>query len=220
MQFDVEIKKHTGMRILVSVCSTRDWKPHFGIRFANMIVQTTRRGNEISLVDLDLRGGASQSNLSAARQAHIDHAMQAGYTHIAMFDDDMMFPGDTILRLAKHGLPFVFANVAQKVPNKVNGVCLDLENVQRIDSTGRTGVEQVAYGTLACTLIEVEQFRHIPRPHFAVEWDAANNRYQGEDHYFFQKLGRAGRTFWMDNDLSQEVYHVGDYPYGFTQMKF
>lgn len=208
------------MKLLIAVASSRDVKPHFAMSLAYCHNTTFANGHLIGLTALHLYGGAAQSNLSRARQKILNMAINGNYTHVAMFDDDQQFPPDTVLRLAKHRKGFVFPNIAQKTPSGVNGVCLTPKPETRIDSTGKTGLERVAYGTLACTLIEIEAIRHVPAPHFEVLWDESLKDYQGEDHYFFRKLGQHGVEFYCDHDLSQSVKHIGDYPYGFGEASF
>lgn len=200
--------------IVISVNCARDTKPQFTARLWHMGMWTFKHMSNLGTIDLHL--GANQSSLPASRQSHIDHALKSGYTHAFLCDDDQEFPKDTIIRLLSHQKPIVCANICQKTPYRISGVCLD-DDGKRIDSTGRKGLEQISYGTLGCTLLDLSYVRNIPRPHFEVKWLESASRYMGEDHYFFQKLGLAGVEFWLDHDLSQEVYHIGDFPYGFTK---
>lgn len=205
------------VNVIISVNCARDTKPQFTARLWHMGMWTFKHSQEINLGTIDLHLGAHQSSLPASRQAHLDHALKSGYTHAFLCDDDQEFPPDTILRLLAHKKSIVFANICQKTPHKISGVCLD-DDGKRIDSSGRTGLEQVSYGTLGCTLIDLAYIRDIPRPHFEVQWIPQANRYIGEDHYFFRKLGLEGVEFWLDHDISQQVYHIGDFPYGFTKQ--
>lgn len=203
------------MKILVAVSSVRDWKPQFGISFAYMIATSHRRGNELDIRKIDLWGATNQSCISRAREEIFKFAFQKDYTHLATFDDDMEIPADTIMRLAAPKEAVVFANVCQKIPDKVSGVCLN-DDGDRIDSTVRCGLERVLYGTLACTLIDLRAIRHLYKPPmFEVLWDEGIKNYIGEDHAFFKKLGQQGVDFYCDHSLSHQVKHIGDFPYGF-----
>ena len=198
--------------------SARDWKAAFGVRFAMAVATTISLGHEIGLEDVDIMGGINRSNVAQARQDVISYVQQTRkHTHIMLFDDDMVFPPDVVIKLAKHKKKFIFPNVAQKDPTKVKGVCLDGAG-ERIDSTGRSGLEQVSWGTLACTLIDVNCFIDVHPPHFAIEWNADRGFYIAEDHYFM-KLMKKYTELWCDHDLSQDVKHIGDYPFGFELNK-
>ena len=203
------------MRVVCGITSCRDWKPQFGLSFAFMYGHTLQRGHEIGIEKLDIYAGAQQSCFSSGRQNIVNHALAKDYTHIAFFDDDMQFPPDTILRLAKHQKYFVCANATQKTV-EVRGVCLDDKN-QRIDSTRKSGLELVLYGSLGVALVDVRAIAIEPPPHFMVLYNQPNKTYVDADHYFFNKLGKLGVEFWCDHDLSKEVRHVGDYAYGFPQ---
>ena len=158
------------MRILVGVCSGRDWKPQFGVHFALAICTARHQGHEIGLESIDIKAGVAQSNIAQARQDIVKYALDNGHTHIMMFDDDMTFPPDVILQLAKHKKQVVFPNVCRKLPNQVSGVVLD-DNLERLNSTGLSGLQKVPYGTLACTLIEVSALKDLQEPHFEVLWN-------------------------------------------------
>jgi hypothetical protein len=203
------------VNLFIGVTSCRDWKPYFGSAFTEVICYTFSHALGQRLNNISVGPAVNQSNLSAGRQLILDQAINGDYTHLFVADDDMAFPPDTIEQLLKHDKDIAFPNVRQK-REEINGVCLDMD-LKRIDSTKRTGLERVSYGTLACTLIKLEKVRKIPRPHFEVRWREEAQNYMGEDHYFFQKLGLAGCEFWCDHDLTQSVAHVGDFHYKFPK---
>jgi hypothetical protein len=195
-------------------------KPQTCSDLTNLVGWLIHTGKDINLTQLDIRGGVAESLLSSARQRKLDLAIKGDYTHIAMFDDDMTFPKDTVHQLLKHEKDFVCANVCQKTPEKISGVCLDLKDGKRINSDGAYGLEEVSYGTLACTLIRLDAIRHVQKPHFEVLWSPELNNneggYQGEDHYFMRKIREYGVKLYCDHDLTKQVAHVGDYPYKFN----
>jgi hypothetical protein len=227
MEFDTVLKigekvkdEHPqDVRLAIVVCSSRDIKPQTNISLVNITGYLIHKGFEIGLTQLDVMGGVAESLISAARQRKLDFAFAGNYTHLFLADDDMEFPYDTVHRLMRRDKDVVFANVAQKTPGKLSGVCLDVENQKRINSAGKTGLEEVSFGTLACTLIKLDAIRNIPKPHFEVLWNPELNfgqgGYVGEDHYFFRKMKAAGLKFWCDHDLTKAVTHVGDFPYKF-----
>lgn len=206
------------VRLFIAVSSCRDWKPHFASAFTELICYTSRNGLNGRLTEITIGPAVNQSNLSASRQKLLDQAIDGGFSHIVMLDDDMMFPADMIEKFLAHDKDLVCANVCQKVPDKINGVCLDFKG-QRINSTHKSGLEKIGFGTLAVTLLKLDVLKNIPRPHFEVIWRPEMKDYQGEDHYFFHKLGKAGVEFWCDHDVTQEVKHIGDYPYQFPQKQ-
>lgn len=205
------------IRLIVATCSSRDVKAQTASSLVNLTGWLIHTGDKIGLTQLDAVGGVAESLLSAARQRKLNYALEGNFTHIAMFDDDMTFPKDIIHRFLSHDKDFVCTNVCQKKPNKTIGVCLDLHTGERI-SVPRSGLEEVAYGTLSCALIKLDAIRHIAAPHFEVIWQPLLNNgkggYQGEDHYFMKKLRENGIKLYCDHDVAREVKHVGDFPYG------
>jgi hypothetical protein len=226
MKFDyilepLDKKKPEGVSLFFAICSSRDIKPQCNSSLFNIAANTVARGHEFGLRRIDAVGGVAESLLSMARQRKLDIAMLGDYTHLVCFDDDMQFPSDTVVRLLSHNVDFVCANAAQKNPTKRNGVCLDHEG-RRIDSSGKTGLEEIGWGSLAVSVLRLDAIRSISKPHFEVLWEPTLNNgkggYQGEDHYFMKKMKAAGIRLYCDHDLSQEVFHVGDFPYGFGAL--
>lgn len=225
MQFDhileplADKEKQEGISLFFAICSSRDIKPQTNSSLFNIAAHVVATGPSFGLRRMDAVGGVAESLLSSARQRKLDVAMLGDYTHMVCFDDDMQFPYDTVNRLLSHNVDFVCANAAQKNPNQTKGVCLDHDG-KRIDSTGKMGLEEIGWGSLAVALIRLDAIRHIAKPHFEVLWEPTLNNgaggYQGEDHYFMKKLREAGLKLYCDHDLSKQVKHIGDFPYGFS----
>ena len=220
VNFDHQKDVSKDIRLALAMCSSRDVKPQTNIAFANMIAYLIHTGSKIGLVQLGIVGGVSESLLSAARQRKLDFAIEGGYTHLAMIDDDMTFPPDTINRLLAHDRDFVCANACQKNPRQVNGVCL--KDGERLDSSGKTGLDEVDYGSLAVSPLRLNNVVDVAKPHFEVIWSPVlkngEGDYVGEDHYFFMKMKQLkDMKFYCDHDLTQDVTHVGDYFYSFPK---
>jgi hypothetical protein len=204
------------IKLLIAATSCRDWKPQFGVSFTQMICQTFSGPLGKRLADLSVAPAVSQSLLPASRQRLLNRGFDGGFNKLMLVDDDMAFPANTAERLLAHNVDMVCANVCQKTPDAINGVCLDNDG-NRINSAGKSGLERVLYGTLALAMIDLDAIRSIPAPHFEVLWSPTIKEYVGEDHYFFKKLGYAGVKFHCDHDLTREVQHIGDYPYCFEK---
>ena len=204
------------INLMVAITSCRDWKAQFGSSLVGLICNTYAGGLGGRLNQLTVAPAINQSNVAAGRQGLFDKAIHSDTTHLVTLDDDMMFDPDVIEKLIKHDLDFVCANACQKVPDKINGVCLDL-NGQRIDSSGKQGIEQVSYGSLAVAAMKMDWIRKMSRPHFEILWNTEVNDgkggYLGEDHYFFAKGFEQGMLYYCDHDV--KVKHIGDYPYAF-----
>lgn len=160
---------------------------------------------------------AESSMLSQSRQELVRKALQNGATHIMFIDSDMFFPPWTLQKLLEAKRSFVAANCTTRV-EPVLATAHDFKN-ERIDSNGKSGLQQVQQVGLAISLIRKEVFDKIPPPHFLMDWIPDRKAYCGEDIYFTQLLQAHGFSTWIDHDLSLEIEHVGSRRYGFNDIK-
>lgn len=124
-------------------------------------------------------------------------------SHVLLLDSDMRFPPDTIDRLLDHKKDIVGVNYLQRQANLTTA-----ENKQGpIDSTDKTGLEEVDKIGLGVTLIDVDVFKILMQPWFATPWDG--EKYTGEDVFFCKKAQDTGYNIYIDHDLSNEVKHIG-----------
>jgi hypothetical protein len=207
------------VRLFVSVPSCREWKPAFGSSFVGLNVQLVTKGVKgHTLTNLYPEIAAQASCLSQARQSSLTKAINGGFTHWLSLDDDMQFPQTIVDDLIAHHKPIVTANYRRKNADVVSGVCMGLDG-QIIDSTGKTGLEQIGWMGGGMFLANIESIQHIPAPHFEVSWCEERQDYYDQDNYFSAKLRQHGIELWCDHDLSQKIAHVGDYHFKFPGVK-
>lgn len=156
----------------------------------------------------------SDSILLRGRHALVELALQAGASHILWIDSDMVFPEDTLHRLAVMRKPVAAANCLRRM-DPYTWTAVD-ENGKEIISSGRSGVQKVCKVGFGVTLMDLEIFRRSDPPFFQFEWitdDPVTKRghYRGEDFYLFEKLRKEQDIYpFIDHDLSQEVGHIGE----------
>jgi len=123
---------------------------------------------------------------------------ELGLTHLMVIDQDMEFPQDTIIRLARHGLPLVAGLYFQRridrpIPLLFNfdgdGVCVPAgwtpgELLER-DATGA-----------GCVLIAAEVLEAMGPP-----WWKCENDLVGEDIHFFRRAKAAGFQLVIDTSV-------------------
>ena len=168
-----------------------------------------------------VKGAASQrisllsiqaSMLSTSREMAVRKALTGGYTHLMFVDSDMIIPVDTAKRFLERRKPFIAANcTTRKFPVEQVGHTMEGE---RLDSRGRTGLEEVQHVGLAVSMVDVEVLKRLRPPLFLMDWIPQLATYCGEDVYFCQKLLEVGETIYIDHDVSQKVLHIGKYNYG------
>lgn len=137
------------------------------------------------------------------------------FTHILWLDTDMRFPKDTLLRLLKHDVPVVCAAYTERKPPFKPTAFVNIQDFsERAWSTPETtGLRQIAAAGFGCVLTEIEVFKKMPKPWFNVGWYAKTETYIGEDIYFFLQLNGLGIPLWLDQDLTKEVAHTGDFEF-------
>jgi hypothetical protein len=131
------------------------------------------------------------------------------------FDSDLRFPKETLIRLLAHDVPVVFGGYTERKPPFKPAVFVDPKDfTKRAWSTPEsTGLLQVIAGGFGCVLTEAPVFQKMPKPWFHIGWNKHIEDYLGEDIYFFLQLNGLGIPAWLDQDLTKEIAHIGDFEY-------
>lgn len=203
--------------IFVAVPSSRDWKTEFGssmICLSSHLSFKVQRG-EIDGFNIRCRGS---SLLPAGRQSLLDEALASDSTHILWIDDDTKFPSEVVDCFLSRNVDYIAANMLRKTIE----FCPTAQDVDGnlIDSTYKTGIEEVSWVGLGLCMINLDSIRKIPSPHFEVVWLKEKNKYLGEDMYLCEKLRQAGIKMYVDHDVSKAVGHIGDYTYQFQTLEY
>lgn len=128
-----------------------------------------------------------------------------GATHVLWLDADMTFPPDIALRLLARDVDVVAANYVTRVPPSRPTAKRDGRHICSLDATGLEAVDHVGMGAF---LMKTSVARDIPSPRF---WYSTPT--ETEDVYFCNLLRNAGRTIYIDHDVSKDVGHVGTHTY-------
>lgn len=215
------------VRLYISIPSNRGWKSGFGASFGCLThyLTTGTKAPGYNLTHYIFRSLYNTSCISKARDHFVDEMLNGldvtdpltgevtrkPFTHWLSLDDDMTFPMDIVDRLLAHGKDVVSCNARHKM-DEIKGSCQGMDG-QSIDSTGKTGIEELKTMGGAIFLAKIDAFRHLPKPRFEVLWSPSHQDYVGEDVYFSTLLKVNGVQLWCDHDTSQLVGHIGDYEY-------
>lgn len=196
------------MKLAIAICSARDWKPHFGVTLAGLIGHVSSQGiKNTKLEQFDLIIRSNCSNICNGRHSVIDEAIERGFTHILMLDDDHTFPVDILDRLCAHKKQAVGLNFPSKsFGSSGHAITADGKHVKG------PGLREVVAAGLGLFLIELEPLKTIPKPWFEMRW-IPGHRTGGEDFYFFTILRKHGVKIYVDQDASKGCGHVGDHEY-------
>lgn len=142
-----------------------------------------------------------------SRQFFVEKALSENvYSHILFVDDDILLPLDAIGRMVNSNELIIGCNYVKRNP-LLESTATRIEPDPKIIFNNMTvDPKKDAYDPvdvnclgLGATLIDVEVFRRIPKPHFEFRWeynkDGSRKRLLvGEDSNFIQKALMAGMT--------------------------
>ena len=171
----------------------------FAYDLARMVGRTIRAQPDIQFSQF-LATGCWLPDL---RERATDAALKANCTHLLYLDSDMRFPATTALELLARDQPIVAANYTQRKPpfQPVAVPSLAYPSDRLYTEAESTGLEQVEAVGLGVFLIQANVVQNIPRLRFG-------NR-TPEDLYFCMQIKSLGVPIWIDQDLSQQVTHIG-----------
>lgn len=215
------------VRIAICVPCHGDWKVGFGKSLAEMYAHTTWVASQPkSEIDVSLGlialGG---SILPDVRTRLVAKAADWGATHILWCDSDMVFPPDALIRLYNHGKHVVGVNYVTKDVNA--RPIAYVEDDEDEDNTGplftypeSTGLVSVKHTGMGLMLTTIAAFDVLDLPYFLFEPAGAQKvAFRGEDVYLCAKLRKAGIPVYVDQDLSKQVGHIGNWEYQHFQAE-
>ena len=150
------------------------------------------------------------------RERLAEEAIKDGADAILWVDSDMRFPKDALEILLSRDLPIVGVNATtRRFPVKPTALDIDPEtnDLVKVNSKGKTGLEQVMGVGFGMVLIKKEVFLAAQKPWFWFEQTDKGGTI-GEDIYFCAKAFDVGYKTVIDHDLSMHIRHIGTYEYG------
>lgn len=145
--------------------------------------------------------------------------------YILWIDADMRFPKNTIERLLAHDKDIVGVNATTRtlpVGPTAKQLKIDMEKKENhwhsIKSKGKKGIERVTAIGCGVMLVKAEVYKKTPKPWFYF-YELPGGKTLGEDVHFCIAAHDAGFETWVDHDLSQEIGHIGQYTYSWSDYK-
>lgn len=164
----------------------------------------------IEVVDFVLR---QSCDVVSNRTWIVNHAIQAGATHLLFADADMIFPYDTIPKLLAHGKEIVGVRY-HKREFPLSWVYKPLANGAELEDS----LFKVAHVGTGLLLIDLSIFEKLgkpseeggrPTPWFNFGRDSQGALAMGEDVWFCNVARDAGYDVWVDPTL--KIGHIGEY---------
>ena len=213
------------MRVVIGIPVHRQMEADFGVCLASMAMWTVRFAPEI---DIAVQR-TSSSILAQARTRLWRWAEENQADYLLFADADQTFPPDALLRLLSHGLDIVGANYPIRTTEAMISTGRGLDDEPLPLPRRGDGIGEARHLGLGLCLIKLSPVREALSaqarkegrttyfPLFAAlpDPDGARNpngddKFVGEDVYFFDKLRAAGIKLHVDHDLSVEVGHIAD----------
>jgi len=127
------------------------------------------------------------------------------HTHLIWIDSDMVFPANSLDDLINHDKDIVGVNYCARQGAPRFTASKDGKRFYtKPDSTGLEKVDILGFG-LMCVKREVLEKMKYPWCDFITLGDSV----MGEDEYFCSKAANVGYEIFCDQDLSKNVYHIG-----------
>ena len=152
------------------------------------------------------------SMISQQRENCVMMALRAKCDYVIFVDGDQTFPKDLVHRLIAHDVDVVGANIPiKKIPSRPTAIGLTGKLLfTDPDSSGLVEVQRIGTGVMC---VKAEVFQKLKRPWFDQRWVQSAMAFRGEDDYFCDMARKADFRVFVDQDLSKEVGHVGDFIY-------
>lgn len=184
----------------------------------NLVQHFERSKYEYGSKDLEIL--TVDAHLPEARQIVVKEAASAGCSHILWIDSDMVFPADAANRLLNHHKAVVGCNYPRRtfpcIPTAYAKGTFTNDRDGVVYSFGKTGLEEVSHLGMGLMLTDIDVFLHfVDPPWFVFEQHGKHGfKTRGEDVYFCRKFAeQTGLSVWCDHDLSQQVAHIGKFPF-------
>lgn len=185
-------------------------KTPFAVSLAEMVMHTLMN-QPSNLFGVAIQAFGS-SILPHSREQLCRWAIEQGSTHTLWIDSDMKFPKDTLLRFLARDEPIVGINAMTRRPvfrcTAQSAVRVPLTTCE--SSTGLEKVYRMGFGLM---WIQTEIFKAMEPPRFDFEYLPDQGMWRGEDFSFFERARELGHDFYVDHDLSKEVFHMGAFGY-------
>ena len=139
-------------------------------------------------------------------------AVDQGFTHLWLVDNDMSFPPDTLARLLAHQKDLVGAAYNYRA-HPLRTV------VKMLDAQGQVVIPESIPESLfvchaigsGCKLVTTDALKKIPRPWFGLEWNKEGQISKSDDVWFCEAAKSVGIETWCDPTI--QAKHIGDFDY-------
>jgi hypothetical protein len=205
------------MKIAICVPCRDNVLAGFAFDLARLCAYEAKRGrNEIQLLQMP------GTLIFTQREKLADEAMEWGADAVLWIDSDMRFPANTVEILLARDVnattrrePIMPTAMNLKIDKSDPGAVKQVWT--KIESRGKSGIEQVTAVGFGVTLVRSEVFKKIPKPWHDIIWTDHGNVI-GEDVTFCVRCLENDVPVFVDHDLSMHIGHIGVKTYGWDDI--
>ena len=215
------------MKVAICVPCRDEVMSAFAFDLARLVGYEAKRGvNEIQLLQMP------GTLIFTQREKLASEALEWGADQLLWIDSDQRFPSNTLEVLQARQVPFCGVNATtRREPILPTALNLEIKREMldgkkgepyqvwhKVESRGKSGIEQVTAVGFAVTLINREVFEKVPRPWFDVIWTDHGNVI-GEDVTFCVRCLENDIPVYVDHELSMHIGHIGVKVFGWDDVK-
>ena len=167
------------------------------------------------------------------REKLASEALEWGADQLLWIDSDQRFPANALEVLQARQAQVIGTNATtRREPILPTALNLEIKREMlagkaegepyqvwsKVESRGKSGIEQVTAVGFAVTLISKDVFAKVPRPWFDIIWTDHGNVI-GEDVAFCVKCMENDIPVYVDHDLSMHIGHIGVKTFGWDDVK-
>lgn len=163
---------------------------------------------------------ARGSILPQLRQNIVDRALKEGATHLLFIDSDQTFPHMIANEWIAEDRPVIAANIATKsMPSnptaRQKGTGTGVPTYCDVAPERFQKVWRVGTGVM---MLRRDVLEALPRPAFTPYWSVEADSYVFEDWVLCEHIERAGFPIVVDNEMSKQIGHCGDFEFDYTHV--
>lgn len=187
-------------KVLIAIVNNR---PELNVQFVKSLLElifyTGENGFEIYPAFYDYYDPAEMRNTAS------DEAKKFDVDYVFYMDADMVYPRDSIIRLAKHDVDIVGGMYnTRKLPTlpvhfKKLEFTKDFGLAPNRDYKPNTGLQEQEAGGFGGVLVKREVLNKMKNPYFKII--SFDGGFYGEDVYFFEQALKLGFKGYVDTDL-------------------
>jgi hypothetical protein len=215
------------MKIAICVPCRDEVMSSFCFDLCRLVEYEAKRG----VIDLQLMQMPG-TLIFTQREKLASEAMQMGCEAVLWIDSDMRFPANTLEVLLARDVPVIGVNATTR-REPILPTALNLEITKemldgkpepkqvwhKVESRGKTGIEQVTAVGFGVTLVRRAVFDTLPRPWHDIIWTDFGNVI-GEDVTFCVRCMENDIPVFVDHDLSMMIGHTGARTFGWDDVKY